>query len=322
MGASVRTTSVACWSSRVSLSEDVRNELAGIAPRDDCDRLAELSGVFHTAGSVHLRGRGEISLHVDLASSAVARRVFSLLRDVDVISEIRTYTQHAFAKTTRYQLHIAGDERALQVLREAGVLTHRLAPLEHPPRRVVARTCCRGAYLRGALLGSGSVSGPRAPHLEIRAASLAGAEFVADVARREAAALTVMDRGRHAVAYAKSADAIAGVLAVAGASGAVLVFEEGAVMADTRARANRLANADHANLVRASRAAHAQLRAVAVLRESGDLDRLPASLQEIAWLRERYPTLSLRELAAKCRPAATKAAAHRRLRKLQRLAGD
>lgn len=306
----------------MSLSEEVRNELAGIAPRDDCDRLAEISGVFHTAGSVHLRGRGEISVHVDIASSAVARRVFSLLRDMDVTSEIRTYTQHAFARTTRYQLHVAGDSRAVQVLHEAGVLTRRLAPLAHPPRRVVARTCCRAAYLRGALLGGGSVTGPRAPHLEIRAASLTGAQFIADVARREDAALAVMDRGRHAVAYAKSVDAIAGVLAVAGASAAVLAFEEGAVMAATRAHANRLANADHANLVRASRAAHDQLRAVATLRESGDLDVLPATLQEIAALRERHPTLSLRELAAKCRPPATKAAAHRRLRKLQRLAGD
>ena len=68
----------------MSLSEDLRNELAGIAPRRECDRLAELSGLFHTAGSFHLRGRGEISLHLDLASPAAARRAFSLQRDVGV----------------------------------------------------------------------------------------------------------------------------------------------------------------------------------------------------------------------------------------------
>ena len=32
--------------------------------------------------SVDLRGRGEISLHLDLASSGVARRAFSLLREL------------------------------------------------------------------------------------------------------------------------------------------------------------------------------------------------------------------------------------------------
>jgi len=304
----------------VSLSEDLRNELAGIAPRSDCDRLAELSGLFHSAGSIHLKGRGEVSVHLDVANSAVARRAFSLLRAFGVASEIRTYRRRAFEGGTRYQLHVAGDERALQVLHEAGVVSSRLSPLEHPPRRVVARSCCRAAYLRGALLGGGSLSGPRSPHLEIRSAGAEGASFIARVAAAEGGRLSVLDRKRHAVAYAKGMEAIADLLAVAGASQAVLIFEERAVMAGTRSRANRLANADHANLVRTSRAAHEQLRAVHRLRRSGELAKLPARLQEIAELRERHPTLSLRELALKCRPPATKAAAHRRLRRLQEIA--
>ena len=124
------------------------------------------------------------------------------------------------------------------------------------------------------------------------------------------------DRGRHAVAYAKGAEAIADALAVAGASDAVLVFEERAVLGATRAGANRLANADHANLVRTSRAAHDQILALRRL----DLEELPPKLREIAELRLRHPTLSLRELALRCEPPSTKATAHRRLRKLVRLA--
>src|SRR3989442_2412583 len=193
-----------------------------MAATGNADRLSELSGLFHAAGSVHLRGRGEVAVHLDLASSAIARRAFSLLRGFGVPSEIRTYRQQAFERATRYQLHVAGDAHALQVLHEAGVLTQRLAPLDHPPRRVVARPCCRAAYLRGSLLGGGSVSGPRAPHLEIRSASVEGARFTADVAAKESVALSVIDRGRHAIAYAKGAEPIADLLAVAGASAAVL----------------------------------------------------------------------------------------------------
>ncbi len=297
------------------MSEELRDELARIEPRLACDRLAELAGLFHSAGSVHLRGRGEVSLHLDLAGSAVARRAFSLLRSFEVESEIRTYRQRAFARPTRYQLHVEGDARALQVLHEAGVLSSGLAPLERPPRRVVARQCCRSAYLRGALLGSGSLSGPRSPHLEIRRASRGGAEFLAELAP-----LRVVDRGRHAAAYAKGAEAIEAVLAVAGASDAVLRLEERAVMGSTRARANRLANADHANLVRASRAAHRQLEALRALRRDGALDDLPEPLREAALLRLRNPSLSLRELARRSRPPVTKATMHRRLSRLERLA--
>jgi DNA-binding protein WhiA len=304
----------------VSLSEDLRNELAAIAPRNECDRLAELSGLFHSAGSIHLRGRGEVAVHLDVAHSSVARRAFSLLRGFGVASEIRTYQRRAFEGATRYQLHVAGDEHALQVLHEAGVLSARLTPLATPPRRVVARSCCRGAYVRGALLGGGSLSGPRSPHLEIRSAEPEGADFLARLVAEEGLELRVADRGRHAIAYAKGTDAIEGVLALAGAGRAVLLFEESAVMAATRSRANRLANADHANLVRTSRAAHEQLRAITRLRRTGDFANLPPQLQEIGELRERHPTFSLRELALRCRPPATKAAVHRRLQKLQQLA--
>lgn len=301
-------------------SEDLRTELAAIAPERGCCRLAELSALFHSAGSVHLRGRGRISLHLDLVSSAVARRAFSLLRELGISSEIRTYRRRAFDRATRYQLHVPGEARALATLVEAGVLDSRHAPLERPPRRVVGRSCCRRAYLRGAMLGGGSLSGPRSPHLELRTTSVEGAEFLRVVAHAEGANVSVLDRGRHAVAYAKGSDSIEGLLAAAGATDTVLAFEERAVLAATRAEANRLANADHANLVRTSRAAQEQLGALRALQAAGELERLPERLHEVARLRLRHPTLSLRELAAKCDPPATKASVHRRLRKLQQLA--
>lgn len=300
------------------LSEDLRNELAAIAPEADCDRLAELSGLFHVAGSVHLRGRGEVAVHLDLVSSAVARRAFTLLRAFDVESEIRTYQRRAFDQATRYQLHVEGSTHAYETLHRAGVLDASHRPLDRPPQRVLARRCCRRAYLRGALLGAGSLSGPRHPHLEIRTAELDGAEFIAGVAAREGAELHVADRGRHAVAYAKGMEAIADLLVAAGASDVVLVLEERSVVAATRADANRLANADHANLVRTSRAARAQLEALRKL----DVDALPDDLRELATLRLRHPTLSIAELARRCRPPASKAAAYRRIRRIQALADE
>jgi DNA-binding protein WhiA len=252
----------------------------------------------------------------------VARRAFSLLRAFGVRSEIRTYRRPAFDRATRYQLRAAGEGHALQVFHEAGILSARLAPTTRPPRRVVARHCCRGAYLRGALLGAGSLTGPRAPHLEIRTATPDGARFLASVAAAEGATLSVHDRGSHAVAYARGTETIEAVLAAAGAADAVLALAERAVVGATRARANRLANADHANLVRTSRAAHEQVRAIRALDAAGELVSLPEELAEIARLRVRQPTLSLRELGLRCRPPATKATVHRRLRRVVELARE
>jgi DNA-binding protein WhiA len=293
----------------VSLSDDLRDELATIAPRRRCCRLAELSAFFHTAGVWHLHGRGELSVHLDLVSGHAARRAFALLRDLGVHSEIRTYRRRSFDQSTRYQLHTPVDDRAREVLREAGVLSGRGAPLERPPKHVVGRSCCRGAYLRGALLGGGSLSGPKAPHLELRASGIDGARQLAEIATREGVALRTLERRSHAIAYAKGGDEIADLLALAGASETALRLDEHAVVAGTRSNANRLANADEANVRRIVQAAREQLEAIGQL----DLDALPSKLREIAALRIKHPSLSLTELAGKCRPPITKAAAHHRM---------
>jgi len=288
----------------VTLSEELREELAAIAPTRRCCTLAELSALFHASGAWHLRD-GKVTVELDLSSAATARRAFALLREHGVRSELRTYRRRAFDGATRYQLRAEEGE----TLYEAGVLSPSGAPLERPPKRVIGRSCCRAAYLRGAMLGGGSLSGPRDPHLELRTATRPGAEFLAAVAARDELALSVAERRTHALAYAKGHDAIRDLLAAAGAGGVALRLEEYAVVAATRARANRLANADEANLERTAAAAHRQLEAIRAL----GVDALPPPLAEIAELRLRHPTASLRELAAKARPPLTKAAAHRRL---------
>ncbi len=301
----------------MSLSDEVRDELASIEPARRCCALAELSALYHSAGVWHLHGHGELSVHLDVSSSAVARRAFRLLRDLGARSEIRTYPRHAFDGATRFQLHLDVDAGTAVMLREAGVLSARGAPLPLPPKRVFGRACCRGAYLRGALLGAGSLSGPNAPHLELRATELDGALLLAEIAGREGVPLKTIERRTHAAAYAKSSETIVDLLALAGASETALRLDEHAVVAATRSDANRLANADEANVKRTVTAAQEQLEAIRKL----DLDSLPAKLQEIATLRLRHPALSLSELAAKCKPQISKAAAHHRMTVLRQLAG-
>ncbi len=306
----------------MSLSEDVRGELAVIDPPRACCRLAELSALVRTAGSLRLRGGGRVGVYLEVASAAVARRTFSLLRAYGVRCEIRTFARRAFDRSTRFRIDVGDDGRALQALNEAGIVGDRTEPLERPPGRLVARACCRAAYLRGALLATGSVSAPPAAHLELRTATTAGARFLADIAAADGFALAVGARRGHALAYAKSADTIADLLAFVGASDAALRLGERAVVAATRERANRLANADHGNIGRTTAAAEAQLRAIERLRADGRLEHLAPELRELAELRVRHPTVSLRELADRCRPPASKAAAQRRLAKLRRLAAN
>ena len=298
----------------MSLSDDLRDELALINPERRCCRLAELSALFHSSGAWHLRG-GSVAVHLDLSGSGIARRAFALLRDLGVRSEIRTYSQRAFEQATRYQLHVTVDAEALAMLREAGVLSASGAPLE--VRRsawsedpAAAGRTARSASRRRLALGP---PGPAPRDSDQR--TLEAARFIQDVARLPEGGLALAERRSHALVYAKGHDAIGAVLALAGAGDTALVLEEHAVLSSLRADANRLANADEANLERVARAAHRQLEAIRAI----GLDALPADLVEIAELRLRHPSASLAELAAKARPPLTKSAAHRRLQAVTRL---
>ena len=173
-------SSDACSRSKESScdSEDVREELARIAPARECDRLAELSALFHSAGSLHLRG----TRRVGAASRSRERgggspRLQPAARCGDPVRD-----PHVPASCVRQgdplPAPLAGSERTLDVLVAAGVLDRRHRPLERPPRRVVARACCRAAYLRGAFLGGGSLSTGRSPHLELRTATAESAELL------------------------------------------------------------------------------------------------------------------------------------------------
>jgi DNA-binding protein WhiA len=302
----------------VPFAEEVRAELNEALPVAAHCRLALLSGIVRHAGSLRLHGGGSLDVACDLASSATARRTVALLRERGASCEVRTYQERRFARRTRFQVLVSGDARTLQVLNEAGVLTSSLAPAERVPRRLVARACCRRAYLRGAFLAAGSISGPRAAkHVEWRVSSPEAAGELQELAAEEGFELGVHDRRRFAIAYSKRSDTIRGLLAALGAHGAELRLEEDQVLRWTRERANRLTNADAGNLRRQSEAAARQIAAIDAL---GGPAELPASLRRLAELRAQMPDATYEELGRACVPPLGKAAVAGRLRRVVQLA--
>jgi cell division protein WhiA len=298
----------------VPFAEDVRAELAEVLPAQDHCRLAQLAGVVRHAGTFHLLAGGAVEVHVDLASSLAARRTVELLRGRGASCEIRTYREHRFEQTTRFLIVIGGDPRSLQALYEAGVLGTSLAPLEHVPRRIVARGCCRRSYLRGAFIACGSLSKPRSPaHLEWRVSSDAAALELRDLAELEGFALGMHETPRYWIVYAKSRETIRGLLAALGAHGAELRLEEESVFAWAREEANRLANADAGNLLRQARASARHTDAIEAL---GGPDALPPDLRTVAELRLRLPDATLAELGEAAMPRLTKWAVASRLRRI------
>jgi DNA-binding protein WhiA len=302
--------------SGVGFGEAVRRELTERPPRRSCCARALLCGMFRHAGTLELSA-GEVAVRAELADAAAARLAFSLVRDLGGDGSLASYREPRFARGTRVVVRLDGD-RSLQLLHEVGLLSTALVPVDEPPGRLLQRRCCRAAYLRGAFVAAGSVSGPRAPgHLEVRVAEPEGAQLVSRVARTDGIELHTAARRGHAIAYTKSKPAIRDLLAHMGAHDAVLSLDEAEVISRTRERANRATNCDQANLARQGAAARAQAEAIAAL----DMDDLDAGLRQVATLRLRHPDLSLAELGRRARPPLAKSTVAGRMRILTRAAG-
>ena len=302
----------------MSFSEEVREELAS-APLPDraCCKRALLSGLVRTAGSYHLRGRGEVHVEVELPAGRPARRAVELLRSLGATCEIRTHRERRFQSGQRVEISCAGDLKTLEVLHDAGILSASFAPMGRPPARLLSRSCCRGAYLRGAFLAAGTVAPPRRPaHLEIRTHDPAAAADLQAIAARDGIELRVRERKTHAAGYAKRIGTVEDLLAHIGASEGVVRLAEGEVVSFARGDANRQANAETANIRRHVVAARRQLIAIGLL----DLAGLRPELAEAAALRLEHPELPLAELAAL--GDLSKATLAGRLRRIEALADD
>lgn len=312
----------------ISFSRRVREELLRHAEGKNCCRAAEVAALVRTTGTFHIRGgateeQDRYALHLSTTLRPAARLAYTYFKEFGAEGRLLTRREPRFRRRLLYEVHLPGSPHMLQALNELGILTDGFRLEPGVPARLLRSRCCKSAFLRGCLVGSGSVSAPsRGTHLEILSPHQ---DFAADLARllvRLGFSPGLYQRRGSHVVYLKSGEEVAALLAFAGAQEAALEVEEQAVMKDMRARANRVANCDEANTRRTSAAAVRQLRAVEFLDEEGILDGLPPALREAAELRAAYPYLTLSELAAEAPGGLSRSALNHRLRRLLRVARE
>ncbi|MFA9428833.1 DNA-binding protein WhiA [Egicoccus sp. AB-alg2] len=311
-----------------SFTEAVRQELARLPLGGDAETRAELAALLRLAGSLTVAG-GEDGvrrrLEVTTGSGAVARRTFALLqRRYGLRPQLLVRAPGGVQRRSTYgvRVEVGADHvaRDLALVDDAGRPRDGLPPDLGRPAAV--------AYLRGALLAAGSISDPgREPHLEVTTRSEATAAALAGLVERcvggTARHVGGQDRTRerHRVVV-KSGDTIGDLLAAVGATVAFLQWGDRRLRRQLRGDANRLANADAANLRRTIDAATAQVRLVEEVVEAVGWDGLEDDVRVVALARLANPGASLQELGELLDPPVGKSAVHRRLRKLEALHAD
>lgn len=310
----------------MSFSATVKDELIRLPLGKSCCILSELSALTQTSGSLALRGLGRVQVTYRVENAALARRIFLLLRTLGITAKLH-FVQHSRLGGRRTCVLTLGDQDSQTLLialhmmeqdEEGHIFLRRTAP-RHP----MTRQCCRRAFLRGAFLGCGSMNNPdKSYHFEWVAEDQSLRQTLAKLLDKCGLPLHEHIRKGQNVIYLKGAQQIADMLALMGASQAVLEMENIRIKKQMRGEANRAANCDEHNSERMLNAADEQIEAIKLISIQRGLFTLPLGLQEMARLRLEHTSLSLAELGQLLNPPVGKSGVNHRMRRLMDIAKE
>ncbi len=305
----------------MSFSSIAKNDLARQISDDKCCHMAELSGILRVSGSLQ-PGSGGMRASLVTENAAVARLIFTLFKKTfNAHAEVLASVNRTLNKGHTYTVRLNQAEEALKAMEiidtsDEGTVIHLGVP-----SKILRKSCCKRAYLRGVFLGSGSVSDPgKAYHLEFVTHDPGYAESLRDLINSYELSAKIVPRKQNTIVYLKEGDQIVDMLNIIGAHTALLAFEDVRIIKQMRNDVNRIVNCETANLNKTVDAAVRQIQAIELIRNTIGLSSLPDTLAEIAALRLENTDLTLTELGALLSPPVGKSGANHRLKKLEKIA--
>lgn len=309
----------------MSFSSTAKNELSRIIPEDKCCQLAEISGFIRMCGTIKLSGKGRMHIKLVTENAAAARKIIKLLKlYFDIHTDLIISQNKMLKKHYYYELVITSEMKAEEILRKTGILVEKdgLQNIDYSvPEMLIKKKCCKRAYLRGAFLGSGSVTDPgKAYHLEIVTNNSQLAEDIKDLLNKFKLNAKIVMRKKNFVIYLKEGEQIVDFLNIVGAHKTLLDLENIRIVKEMRNKVNRLVNCETANLNKIVDTAVRQMSDIQYIEAQRGLGILPDKLREVAELRLENSGVSLQELGEMLVPPIGKSGVNHRMKKIEEIA--
>ncbi|MDD3334852.1 MAG: DNA-binding protein WhiA [Eubacteriales bacterium] len=305
----------------MSFSSECKNELCLIKPEKSCCLISELCALYMTMGSLSLLGRGKVNVQFSGENITVCRRIYTLLTQALHLAPQIHYVSNARFGGTRKCVLTLGPLQSPSFLIALRMMTDEkdgaVMLRSTTPKVSLTRSCCMRAFLRGAMLGGGSITKPeQGYHLEISCRDDSIREDLAKCLQKFDLPIKQSARKGHGYLYLKQIDHIVTFLKVVGANQTVMEIENLRVQRQVLGSVHRMINCDNANLRKQMNASDEQLRMIAELAENDGLKGLPKSLQEMAAARLNAPDASLAQLGEAMNPPIGKSGVNHRMRRL------
>ena len=305
----------------MSFSSTVKEELLRALPEKGCCMLSEISAYTQSIASLRLAGGGRVKVVYETENSALAKRIFLLLKKRLEITASLSFTRYARLGGRRGCILTVNEQDSRHLLVSLRMLREEESGsvFKGVPRAAMTRRCCRAAFVRAAFLGAGSVQDPdQGYHLEF-VTSQSKAEILTGILEKSNLSWGMTDRRGSKLVYIRKGDDVVSCLALMGAHQALMEMENVRILRASRNQANRATNCDQANLNKQMTAGARQAAAITAYSLRHSLGGLPRDLQEIGRLRMLNPDVSLEELGKMLSEPVGKSGANHKMRKLMQI---
>ncbi len=302
----------------MSFSYEIKSEVARLDSART-ENITELSAIIRNSAKI------DKSIIITIENSAIARRIFKLIKDIyDITPIITVRKRYSFNKGLSYILDI--KEKNEQILKDLSILDEQGNYLNIPKDYIIEDEEEVRAYLRGLFMCVGSINDPKTSryHLELLVDNLKYAKFISQILNKYNLNSKVIKREKNYMIYVKEAEKIADFLRIIKSFNAVMYFEDIRIYRDHKNMTNRLNNCEQANMDKVFMTSNNQIKDIQLLETNGLLDILDEKLKEVINYRLQYPESSLQELSdiitIKTGNKITKSGLNHRLRKIKEIA--
>lgn len=302
----------------MSFSYEIKSEVARLDSART-ENITELSAIIRNSAKI------DKSIIITIENSAIARRIFKLIKDIyDITPIITVRKRYSFNKGLSYILDI--KEKNEQILKDLSILDEQGNYLNIPKDYIIEDEEEVRAYLRGLFMCVGSINDPKTSryHLELLVDNLKYAKFISQILNKYNLNSKVIKREKNYMIYIKEAEKIADFLRIIKSFNAVMYFEDIRIYRDHKNMTNRLNNCEQANMDKVFMTSNNQIKDIQLLETNGLLDILDEKLKEVINYRLQYPESSLQELSdiitIKTGNKITKSGLNHRLRKIKEIA--
>ncbi len=305
----------------MSFSSEIKDEVAKIKVEDYKIILSELAGITPMCGILNFKNN-KISMEYITENAPVARRIFTFLRrsfgfDVEV-KNVRS-TQ---LKKNVFIIYISQDESCRLLLDELKYIKGAsVFMIDYAPTDLIKTSNEKKAYIRGAFMGSGSITDPKKGyHLEFVSENESNAYFLRDTINEFGLKSKVIMRKEKYIIYIKDSEQISDFLSLIGAYNSVLNYENVRVIKEMRNNVNRIVNCETANLNKTVKSSYDQVEDIKLIEREIGIENLDEDLKVIAKIRLENRSMSLNDIANSLEPKLSKSTVNYRFKKLRRIA--